>query len=320
MALSEYTPVGEVRNRPVTVRTKGTMSTAPTETASSAFLRAQQAREKLGSMAMGMHVTPETTGAMAAFLRDHVTQEPVSQPEAVVTDIPADETEYNEQCPPGMDIIDQGVERYVDTVKQRQPAKTTEKPREWVNMEVKEPKLEIPKFDTLENETQFSSVSTPKVPEKQGDNADNDIKGDTEEPEFTDEELLPILDAILCKGYAYESFKLRNVNVALKSRFSWEELRALKAAESQGFVMAMGGNLALTYSMLAGALMQYGGDVFQPINEGTDDELDKHYKERFDYIRGLPAVVNDILINKEAKFNRKLAAVVKDFDRLVQAF
>lgn len=170
------------------------------------------------------------------------------------------------------------------------------------------------------------AVAYPPQPPVQGYVESNDpklaapVEPEEDKPEFTDDELLAVLDSVLNAGYALDSFKIRDTAIVLKSRFSWEDLKAVKQAEMASMGSSLGANLSLSYAMLAGSIVRFGDNVFQVINEGTTEQLDNSYKERYNFVTSLPGMLAELLIQKESKLNRKLASVVKDFDRLITLF
>lgn len=142
------------------------------------------------------------------------------------------------------------------------------------------------------------------------------------EPTYTDDEVLPILDSILTRGYASESFFVRGAEVTLRSQFYWEDNLALRLTESQIGYAPLKDVVSSVYSryVLASNLERFGGNYFPPITKGDPKDLEKSLTDRAEFLNGLPTLLIAVLWNHRVEFYNKLGFIEKNFDRLVKAF
>lgn len=144
---------------------------------------------------------------------------------------------------------------------------------------------------------------------------------DSKDKVYTKEEVLPIMDALLLNGYALESFQLgKATSVVLKTRFAWEEQAALKYAEKSPMTSNMGFQRELNLGILAGSIIQFGNTVFDPLNEGKQEDLDASFEERLTFIKGLNTVFTDIIQKKMFEFDNKQKYLIDHFDELMENF
>lgn len=137
---------------------------------------------------------------------------------------------------------------------------------------------------------------------------------------FKPEDTLPILDSVLQNGYALDTFQIRKINVVLRSRFGWEEEAGWRAFESVGAQVRAAQDRSLMTAMLAGSLVEYGQHKFPPMNTGTQEELNKSYQDRLNFVNSLPALAITLLLQKLTEFEAKQAYVADNFDSLTKDF
>lgn len=143
-----------------------------------------------------------------------------------------------------------------------------------------------------------------------------------EKVHFEDNEVLPILDAILTSGYAKETYTIRNAKLVLRTQFFWEDQFVVEKtdelAASTHLKPSM--NFYLQVYALAANLESFGSAVFPVSRMMNKDEQRKSFEERLDYLGSLPSVIVDILYRKRAEFIQKIAFIQENFDRLIKVF
>lgn len=157
------------------------------------------------------------------------------------------------------------------------------------------------------------------------DKSEDDVDKTPESPEappvtYTKDEVLPILDQILNNGYAIETFKLRNTDVAFRTRFTWEEKAIYKHLEDLDIKTVLHYQREFAFITMAASLVKFGNTTFKPINEGTDEELKKSMEERYKFVISLNSILTDIIQAKLAKFDDKQRYIIKNFDELLKDF
>lgn len=139
---------------------------------------------------------------------------------------------------------------------------------------------------------------------------------------FEDNEVLPILDAILTSGYAKETYTIRNAKLVLRTQFFWEDQFVVEKtdelAASTHLKPSM--NFYLQVYALAANLESFGSAVFPVSRMMNKEEQRKSFEERLDYLGSLPSVIVDILYRKRAEFIQKIAFIQENFDRLIKVF
>ena len=156
-------------------------------------------------------------------------------------------------------------------------------------------------------------VKEPAVKEEQAEKAAEKV--------FSKEELLPIIDSLLNFGYVMTNFKIKNIPVVLKTRFGWEDqviLRRMKDAD--GSPMAF--RREFTLWSMAAALVQFGSDKFEPMND-TDkpmEELELTLLARYNFMRSLNSIFIDIIELELAKFDDMQEYIVKNYQKLLEDF
>ena len=140
-----------------------------------------------------------------------------------------------------------------------------------------------------------------------------------EKVHFEDNEVLPILDAILTSGYAKETYNIRNAKLVLRTQFFWEDQFVVEKtdelAASTHLKPSM--NFYLQVYALAANLESFGSAVFPVSRMMNKEEQRKSFEERLDYLGSLPSVIVDILYRKRAEFIQKIAFIQENFDRLI---
>ena len=143
-----------------------------------------------------------------------------------------------------------------------------------------------------------------------------------EKVHFEDNEVLPILDAILTSGYAKETYTIRNAKLVLRTQFFWEDQFVVEKtdelAASTHLKPSM--NFYLQVYALAANLESFGSAVFPVSRMMNKEEQRKSFEERLDYLGSLPSVIVDILYRKRAEFIQKIAFIQENFDRLIKVF
>lgn len=177
----------------------------------------------------------------------------------------------------------------------------------------------------VDENTKFAHTFAPTNPEdakKMPDTASSTPGEETKEPTYTDDEVLPILDSILTRGYASESFFVRGAEVTLRSQFYWEDNLALRLTESQIGYAPLKDVVSSVYSryVLASNLERFGGNYFPPLSKGDPKELENSLVERAEFLNGLPTLLIAVLWSHRVEFYNKLGFIEKNFDRLIKAF
>lgn len=142
------------------------------------------------------------------------------------------------------------------------------------------------------------------------------------EPKFSDEELLPILDSILTKGYASYSFQIGKITAVMRTPFLWEDAMAIDLTERSISVNTLRSTADYHYQnyLLAANLEAFGSGYFDPLRYGTQEELEKSFQSRVRVIQSLPTLVVQVLWKKRVEFFQRVNAVLNDFDRLIEVF
>lgn len=154
--------------------------------------------------------------------------------------------------------------------------------------------------------------------------ADKAIGDSTPEgPEFKDEEVLPILDALLTTGCAKYTTSIRGIPLTLRTQYFWEDQMVVQMADRKAGPET---NLRITgavyYDMyaLAANLETFGGAHFPSVTQGSPEDLKKSFMDRVNYLQTLPSAVITIISMKRLEFLRKVNFVITNFDRLIEVF
>ena len=162
-----------------------------------------------------------------------------------------------------------------------------------------------------------SQVEPPKI------EVPVDTDGDSEKPEFTDEDVLPILDALLTSGCAKINYSIRGIPLTLRTQYFWEDQLVVKAADKMS---GPDTNLRVTgavfYDMfaLAANLETFGGAHFPALPQGKPEELSASFEERVEFLKTLPSALISVIMLKRMEFLNKVNFVITNFDRLIKVF
>ena len=173
---------------------------------------------------------------------------------------------------------------------------------------------------SITNENRGMTNSEPEVVKQE---TTSDSSDTTQPPEFTDEEVLPILDALLTTGCAKYTSTIRGIPLVLRTQYFWEDQMVVQMADRKS---GPDTNLRITgavyYDMyaLAANLETFGGAHFPSIAQGSPEELQKSFTDRVNYLQSLPSAIITIISMKRLEFLRKVNFVITNFDRLIEVF
>ena len=142
----------------------------------------------------------------------------------------------------------------------------------------------------------------------------------SQEAEYNDEELLPLLDSLLHNGYTLDEFSLRDTKIVLRSRFTWEEREVFSKMDKLNPNTALQYQRMFSIYMIATALVRYGDHVFAPKNNGSIEDLIKDLNERFEFVSSLPTPIVDILEKRLMGFDAKHRYIVMNIEKLTRDF
>ena len=142
----------------------------------------------------------------------------------------------------------------------------------------------------------------------------------SQEAEYNDEELLPLLDSLLHNGYTLDEFSLRDTKIVLRSRFTWEEREVFSKMDKLNPNTALQYQRMFSIYMIATALVRYGEHVFAPKNNGSIEDLIKDLNERFEFVSSLPTPIVDILEKRLMGFDAKHRYIVMNIEKLTRDF
>jgi hypothetical protein len=142
-------------------------------------------------------------------------------------------------------------------------------------------------------------------------------------PEFTDEDVLPLLDALLTQGCAKYTFNIKGIEITLRSQFLWEDQMLMdymdKQANADMNLKATGSFYFEVYS-LATNIERIGGTYFPCITYGKPEELVKSYEDRVNFLKTLPSAFVTMITMKRIDFLKRVQYVVTNFERLIKVF
>lgn len=142
-------------------------------------------------------------------------------------------------------------------------------------------------------------------------------------PEFTDEDVLPLLDALLTQGCAKYTFNIKGIEITLRSQFLWEDQMVMdymdKQANTDMNLKATGSFYFEVYS-LATNIERIGGTYFPCITYGKPEELVKSYEDRVNFLKTLPSAFVTMITMKRIDFLKRVQYVVTNFERLIKVF
>lgn len=169
---------------------------------------------------------------------------------------------------------------------------------------------------------------TPEVPSNLSMNNEEpkafatDVVEQEDKPTYTDEEVLPILDAILTAGYAKESFNIRNAKCVLRTQFFWEDQFVVQKTDelAANTHLKPSMNFYLQVYALAANLESLGGASFPTKRNMTREEQEESFNSRIEYLNSLPSILVDVLYRKRTEFIQKIQFIQENFDRLIKVF
>ena len=168
----------------------------------------------------------------------------------------------------------------------------------------------------LVDEAPKSTQTSPEVVAEVG--AKSDSEANTP-PEYKREELLPMLDDLLIKGYVVTEFSLRSTKVVLRSRFAWEDQFIFMQVDKLKLDTAIAYQQRFTLLSLAASLVVYGDTIFEIVNK-DHKKMEFSFNERIEFVESLPTVITDILYQKWHEFNQKHGYIVNNLDALIKPF
>lgn len=180
-------------------------------------------------------------------------------------------------------------------------------------------------LNTLPKKTASDPIGTaldgPRMTNPQTVKAPEPVKKE-ETPTYTDEELLPYIDALFTLGYITDEFMMRGAKVVLKTTFTWEEQMVLTKLDEYTQDHRLNSAVDLMYQkfMLAAAIQTIGGASFKPIREGDPVQLEKHFDARVEVLNTLPTPIVQFLWTKYTNFAQKVSYATKEFERLIKVF
>lgn len=175
-----------------------------------------------------------------------------------------------------------------------------------------------PSRDAVRIDTTVVPKSEP-ITDKTKDTNDSD----PEEPQYKDEEVLPLLDSMLTRGYASETFHLRNdIPITLRCQFLWEDRMVFEHTDVglKDYSMRTTGSFLYDMYSLASNIEKIGGVYFKPIREGAPEELKKSFEDRVKFLETLPSPLISIIALKRIEFLKKLNYVINNHEKLLKVF
>lgn len=152
---------------------------------------------------------------------------------------------------------------------------------------------------------------------------ENKKDDDKSKSAFKDEDVLPILDSLLTRGYASEKFTIRkDLELVVRCQFLWEDRMVMEKTDAKlrDYSLRTTGNFFYDIYSLAANLEQFGGTYFAPIKAGSPKELEESFNDRVEFIETLPSPIITLIALKRIEFLQKLSFVIENFDRLLKAF
>lgn len=179
--------------------------------------------------------------------------------------------------------------------------------------------LNTPPIETVSDPI-GTALDGPRMTDPQTVKTPEPVKEET--PTYTDEELLPYIDALFTLGYITDEFMMRGAKVVLKTTFTWEEQMVLTKLDEYTQDHRLNSAVDLMYQkfMLAAAIQTIGGASFKPIREGDPVQLEKHFDARVEVLNTLPTPIVQFLWTKYTNFAQKVSYATKEFERLIKVF
>lgn len=141
-----------------------------------------------------------------------------------------------------------------------------------------------------------------------------DYKKYLKEQKIEEVEAAEIVDNLMMKGFYEERFELsKKLTVTLRTRMQQDVIRLQTAMQVQSPLFQDTMNeLIIRYNMAA-SLSSYGETVFEfPPENASVAELDKSFDMRLSFVERMPSAVFNKLSIKLAKFDQKIAAVMRE--------
>lgn len=167
----------------------------------------------------------------------------------------------------------------------------------------------------------------PKEPEKKEDVEDPNKTKTVSEAlglNYSDDEILPILDSLMTKGYASETLHFKDNPITFRVAYSWEEQEIMKRLDkkiSEGDLnLKQTGSYFYDLYCLAAALERFGANYFEPISSGDQETLQKSFDDRLDFLSSLASPFITILIQKRLDFIKKIQYLTDNINKYVKAF
>lgn len=131
---------------------------------------------------------------------------------------------------------------------------------------------------------------------------------------LTREEAADIIDAVLLKGHYAEDVKITSrVKARFRTRTSRDTKRAQEMIEVQRLTYDVHYNEILSRLLLAASLERFGDDVLpHPPRSAKQEELEKAFQARLEYVNTMADPALRILMSKLAKFDRRVAASLEE--------
>lgn len=223
----------------------------------------------------------------------------------------------------GNSSIDEGFQKMMNILNKKAPAMEPVQQPAQQQPQQQRPVLvaqqpQLQKEQVQQSETTVSQIN-PQNKENQTPKTQSEILG----LNYKDEEILPLIDSILQKGYASESIYIRGNKVTFRSTFAWEEQEIVTRIDNKindGISLkATGGYFYELYS-LAANLEQFGANYFAPVTHGTEEDKRKSFDDRVNFLLGLSSTLLTIINIKRADFTNKMQFLVDNSDRLLKAF
>lgn len=142
---------------------------------------------------------------------------------------------------------------------------------------------------------------------------------------YTNEEILPLLDSLLIKGYASETTMIRGNKISFRTTFSWEDqevvIRTDRKVFEENIKLTSTGSYFSDLYALAANLLEFGANYFEPIAaEGTYAEKMKSFEDRITFLSNTSSPMITILATKRLEFMKKVQYLIDNYEELLKAF
>lgn len=128
------------------------------------------------------------------------------------------------------------------------------------------------------------------------------------------EEASEIIDAVLLKGHFAKDYQItKSIKARFRTRGARDTRRAQIALEGMRLTYDHHYAEVLGRYLLAASLEQFGADVLtHPKRNTSNDEIEKQFQARFEYVEGLSEPALQILMNKLRLFDIMIATVLSE--------